>query len=243
VNLWVLAGTSFLASAVEFVEAATIVMAVGYAQSWRAAAAGAAAATLALAAAVALFGQLFASAASLQRVELVIGPFLVLFGGAWLRKAVLRYAGRKAMHDEAAAFEREMESLRTGNERGGFVVAFQGVFVEGLEVAVIVVTFSASRAGAIAWSVAGAAAALVAVALAAIALRKPFSRVPENTMKALVGTMLLSLGTLWTGEGLGLRWWGGDAALLPIAAAYVLLAGSATLALRATAKRERRPGS
>lgn len=235
-NGWVLAGTTFLASSVEFVEAATIVLAVGYAQGWRAAIGGSVCATIALGAIVALFGPLIANATSLHRIELVAGPFLVLFGIGWLRKAVRRFAGRKALRDEQANYDREVARLQAaGERRAGFAAAFQGVFVEGLEVAVIVVTFSATRSGALGWSLGGALLAFAIVTLAAIALRKPFARVPENAMKALVGVMLFALGTFWTGEGLGIVWWFGDATLFAIAAACAVVAAAATGALRAKA--------
>ena len=221
---WVLAGTTFLASAVEFVEAATIVLAVAVTQGWRPAINGTLAATAALAVLVALLGPLLARAATVERIELVVGPFLVLFGIAWLRKAVWRYAGRKALHDETAIFEREVNTLRTRDAHHGFAVAFQGVFVEGLEVAVIVVTFAASTPALTAWSTGGALAALLVVTIAAFALRAPFSRVPENSIKAVVGLMLLSLGTYWTGEGLHVTWWLGDATLFAFIALYALIA-------------------
>jgi Ca2+/H+ antiporter, TMEM165/GDT1 family len=231
VNGWALAGTTGVASAVEFVEAATIVMAVGYAQGWRAALGGAVAASLALAAIVALLGPLFANVATLQRIELLIGPFLLLFGFSWLRKAVLRYAGRMPMRDESAIYERQVARLSAGGA-AGFAVSFQGVFVEGVEVAVIVVTFAASHTGALPWSVGGATAAFGAVLLAAIVLRKPFARVPENAMKALVGVMLLALGTFWTGEGLHVAWPLGDATLFAIAGLYAAASALAVAALR-----------
>jgi uncharacterized membrane protein len=223
-SLALLALTTFLASAVEMVEAATIVLAVGHTQGWRAALGGTLAASLALVALIVLFGGWLANAAALRGVELVAGPFLVLFGMAWLRKAIWRYAGLKAMHDEAAIYEREVAMLESESERrAGFAVAFQGVFVEGLEVAVIVVTFAASRAEGLLWAAAGAAAAFVVVAALAVVLRKPFARVPENAMKGMVGVMLLSLGTFWIGEGLGLTWWAGDVTLFLIAGIYLAL--------------------
>ena len=229
-NGWILAGTTFLASSVEFVEAATIVLAVGYAPGWRAAFGGACAAAVALAAIVGVFGPLLANAASLTRLQLVVGPFLILFGIGWLRKAVWRFAGRKSLRDEAAIYDREVARLRADREhRLGLAVAFQGVFVEGLEVAVIVVTFGAAGAAALTWAAGGAAFALVAVVAAAVALHKPFARVPENAMKALVGVMLLALGTFWTGEALGVAWWAGDATLFLLGGAYALTAWAAVL--------------
>ncbi len=231
-NPWILAGTTFLASAVEFVEAATIVLAVGITQGWRAAVNGTIAATLALVALVAIFGPLLSRAATVQRIEIVVGPLLVLFGIAWLRKAVWRYAGRKALHDETQIFEREVAQLRRRDEREAFFVAFQGVFVEGLEVAVIVVTFAASTPKFVAWSAGGAAAALVIVAAAAFLLRAPFARVPENLIKSVVGLMLLSLGTFWTGEGLGVVWWLGDTTLFAFIATYAAVAALLVVIMR-----------
>jgi len=224
VHLWILAGTCAIASTVEFVEAATIVLAVGFTQGWRAALSGTLWATLALGLLVGLFGPLLANLASVHHIEVFVGPFLIVYGIGWLRKAVWRYSGRKALRDEQANYDREVTRLRADREhRMGFATAFQGVFVEGLEVAVIVVTFAASRPGSIAWAAGGAAVALAAVLVAAIALHKPFSRVPENALKATVGIMLLSLGTLWAGEGLGLTWWLGDSTLFALVPFYLLI--------------------
>lgn len=232
-NPWVLAFTTFAASAVEFVEAATIVLAVGVTQGWRAATGGSVLATLALLALVAAGSPILANAGSLDRLELFAGPFLMLFGIAWLRKAIWRYAGRKPMHDENAIFAREVEALRRRDERAGFAVAFQGVFVEGLEVAVIVVTFAASAPALIAWSSGGALLALAVVAAFAIVLHEPFSRVPENVLKSVVGVMLLSLGTLWTGEGLHVSWPYGDAMLALFVACACALAAVLAAVVRA----------
>lgn len=228
---WVLGGTTFLASAVECVEAATIVLAVGYAQGWRAALLGATLATAALASIVALFGPVLAHAGALAKIQLVAGPFLIVFGFVWLRKAVLRFAGRLRLRDERAAFERETARLHAGGA-AGLAVAFQGVFVEGLEIVVIVVTFGAASLSALAWSAGGAGAAFAVVAAAAVALHKPLARVPENAMKALVGVMLASVGTFWSGEALGFAWFAGDATLFIIAVAYAAAAAIAVALLR-----------
>jgi Ca2+/H+ antiporter, TMEM165/GDT1 family len=219
----VLAGTTFVASAVEFVEAATIVLAVAVTHGGRAAASGALVAVLALATLVGAGLPLLQDATSLKNIELVVGPFLVLFGIAWLRKAIWRYAGRTSTHQETEIFAREVERLRGEGIATGFAVSFQGVFVEGLEVAVIVVTFSAAAPALLAWSIGGAMLALAIVATAGVALREPFSRVPENLLKAVVGVMLLSLGTYWTGEGLHFTWWLGDATFFAFAAGFAAL--------------------
>ncbi|MHB8148055.1 MAG: COG4280 domain-containing protein [Vulcanimicrobiaceae bacterium] len=232
-NLWILAGTCAVASTVEFVEAATIVLAVGFTQGWRAALGGALWASVALGVLVALFGPLLANIASVHRIEVFVGPFLIVYGIGWLRKAVWRYSGRKALRDEQANYDREITRLRADREHHlGFATAFQGVFTEGLEVAVIVVTFAASRPNSIAWAAGGAAVAFAAVLMAAIALHKPFSRVPENALKATVGVMLLSLGTLWAGEGLGLTWWLGDSTLFALIALYLVISVALVAATR-----------
>jgi Ca2+/H+ antiporter, TMEM165/GDT1 family len=223
---FVLAGTTFVASAVEFVEAATIVLAVSVTHGWRTALGGAAVAALVLAVFVGAGSPLLASAVSLQHIELLVGPFLILFGIAWLRKAVWRYAGRKALHDQTRIYERQLAHLRGEGAGAGFAASFQGVLVEGLEVAVIVVTFAASAPALVAWSIGGALAAFAIVAIGAFALRAPFSRVPENLLKAVVGVMLLSLGTFWTGEGLHIVWPLGDATLFAFVAGYVVLSAA-----------------
>lgn len=222
-NELVLGATAFVACAVEMVEAATIVLAVGVAHR-RAAAYGTIGAVVALATLIALFGPLMTREAVVQRVELVAGPLVVLLGIAWLRKAIWRYAGRKAMRDEDAAYAREVTKLRNSDETHAMAAAFSGVFVEGLEVVIIVVAFAAGNADALKPAAAGALLALIAVTIAAWMLRKPFSAVPENLLKFIVGTMLLSIGTFWTGEAFGVGWWLGDATLGVIAIAYLIVA-------------------
>lgn len=229
---WVAAGTTFLASALEFVEAATIVLAVGYTVGWRAALRGTAWALVALLVLTAVLGPALIRYVPLNALKIAIGVFLILFGYTWLRKAIWRYSGRKAMRNEQTAYEAEVAELHAHHDeqRFGFATAFNGVLLEGLEVAVIVVTFSAGRAGAFAWAAGGALAAGILVLVAALILRHPFSRVPENAMGFIVGIMLLSFGTFWSGEGLGLQWWAGEATLAWIVAAY-LAAAFALIAL------------
>ncbi len=237
-NGWTLAGTSFLASAVEAVEALTIVLAVGVTRSWPIALRGTAFALLVLALIVAVFGPLL-HLVPIDQLKLVVGIVLTLFGLAWLRKAILRYTGRKALKDEEAAFAREVSALRAAEEAQadqiGLVTAFKAVLIEGLEVAIIVVTFGAASTAALGWSAAGAVAAVLLVIALGLALKQPASRVPENAMKFVVGIMLTSFGTFWTGEGLGIAWWGADLSLLLLAAFY--LAVSAALVAAARARR------
>jgi uncharacterized membrane protein len=223
-NGWVAAGTTFIASGLEFVEAATIVLAVGYTAGWRVALSATAWAIGALVVITGLLGPALIRWVALNDLKIGIGIFLTLFGYTWLRKAIWRYAGRKAMRDEEAAFEAGIADLRKHEHRYAFATAFNGVLLEGLEVAVIVLTFSAARAGTFLSAAAGALAAAAIVAGAAVLLRHPFSRVPENAMGFIVGIMLLSFGTFWSGEGLGLHWWQGEGTLLWIVGFYLACA-------------------
>ena len=211
--------STFLASAVEMVEALTIVLAAGTARDWRSALYGVGAATVVLAAIVAALGPAL-TVIPLHDLRLVVGGLLLVFGLQWLRKAILRASGFKELHDEAAIFARELEEAleagrveRAGMDWYGFTLAFKGVLLEGLEVAFIVVTFGSTQ-GSIALATIGAAAALVLVAGVGIAVRAPLARVPENTMKFAVGIMLTSFGIFWAGEGAGAHWPGADASLL-----------------------------
>jgi len=218
-----LAGTAFVASAVEAVEAVTIVLAVGYTQGWAPALRGAAWACAALTAIILITGPALVHFVPLGALQLAIGLFLVLFGFTWLRKAIWRACGRKAPRDESAIFARRVETLKDSREqRLGFVTSFNGVLVEGLEIAVIVITLGAAATAGFAWASIGAAAAALVVIGVAVVLRRPFSRVPENLMKFVVGIMLLSFGTYWTGEGLGITWPLGDGTLLVIIALNIL---------------------
>jgi uncharacterized membrane protein len=234
----------FLACAVEAVEALTIVLAVGTARSWRSALAGVGAATLALAAVVAALGTALTSL-PLDELRVLIGVLLLLFGLQWLRKAVLRAAGLKALHDERQAYEHESEAALAAQRPPGafdaysFAVSFKGVLLEGLEVALIVVTFGANQ-HRVALAAAAAGVAVAVVIAAGFAVRAPLARVPENTMKFTVGVMLCSFGIFWAAEGAGASWPGGDASLLGIIP--VLLGGSVltVLALRRGAARQLR---
>jgi uncharacterized membrane protein len=235
VHLWALVTTAFLASAVEAIEAVTIVLAVGYAQGWRIALTGAAYASIALGAMVGIGGPAILHFVPIRIIRIVIGLFLLWFGYGWLRKAVLRYAGRIPLRDEFAAFEREFATLRNTREHGaGLATAFNGVFLEGLEVAIIVVTVGSASSAALLAAAAGALAAFVLVVIAAILVRQPFGRIPENTMKFVVGVMLVTFGTFWLGEGLGITWQLGDAMLPILAAGYAGLALLISLLLKFT---------
>ena len=236
---WGLSLSVFLASAVECVEALTIVLAVGVSRGWRSSLAGVGAALLALSVLVLALGAGL-GALPIGLVQVVVGALLLLFGFQWLRKAVLREAGLKAMRDEAVAFSNELEAARAAERPPGswdaysFAIAFKGVLLEGFEVALIVVTLGASRHEIPLAAAAAGVAALVVLA-AGLAVRHPLARVPENTLKYAVGVMLSSFGVFWSVEGLGGSWPGGDA-MLP-AIVLVVLGGSllAVRRLRATA--------
>jgi len=217
VTLVVGAVPAFLASLVEFVEALTIVLAVGVSRSWRAALSGAVVATTALVALVIGFGPTLLDRVDERVLLLVIGVLLLLFGARWLRKAILRAAGYIPLHDEAAAFDAEVSTLgRAGGARrfdwAGFAVSFKGVFLEGIEVAFIVLSLGATGSG-YGVPAAGALAALLLVVAAGVSLRRPLTRIPENALKFAVGAMLVTFGVFWTAEGLGVEWTGGAAAL------------------------------
>src|SRR5439155_18253977 len=203
--------SAFLASAVEFVEALTIVLAAGLARGWRSSLAGLGAAAVVLAVVTAALGPAL-TVIPLQALRLVVGALLLVFGLQWLRKAILRASGLKALHDEDAIFARELaeagtaaRSERAGIDAYGFTLAFKGVLLEGLEVAFIVLTFGSTQ-GSIPLAAGGAAVALVLVAGIGVAVRAPLARVPENTLKFAVGVMLTTFGIFWAAEGAGAHW-------------------------------------
>jgi len=221
-----LVGSAFLASAVEFVEALTIVLASGITRGWRSSLTGLAAATVALAAIVALLGPAL-TLIPIDVLRLVVGGILLAFGLQWLRKAILRASGYKSLHDEAAIFAEETAEARAAahEERAGldwygFTLSFKGVLLEGLEVAFIVLTFGSTQ-GSIPLAALGAGIALVLVAVVGVLVRAPLTRVPENTMKFAVGAMLTTFGTFWAAEGAGAHWPGDDASL-PFVLAFVV---------------------
>jgi uncharacterized membrane protein len=243
-----LALSVFVACAVEAVEALTIVLAVGTTRSWSSALYGTGAAVVALAAVVAALGPAL-TALPLDTLRLVVGALLLMFGLQWLRKAVLRAAGLKALHDEEAAFEAETAAARAAGEvrRDGidgyaFLISFKGVLLEGLEVAVIVLTFGANQ-HRIGLAAAAAGVAVGLIVLAGVAARAPLARVPENAMKFSVGVMLTSFGTFWGAEGAGASWPGGDAALLAIVPGLALAALAMAAWLRGASAGERGPAA
>lgn len=237
---WAHAGTAvsaaFLASLVEFVEALTIVLAVGTIRGWRSALLGAVSGVGVLTVLSALFGS------SLQRVPLhtlqfVIGVLLLLFGMRWLRKAILRSAGVIGLHDEAAIYARETADLqqrspkpRTQTDFGAAATSFKAVMLEGLEVIFIVIATGAG--GMLVPAAAGAAAAGVLVIIVGFILRRPLAQVPENLLKFAVGILLSAFGVFWVGEGLSFPWWGEDLALLALIAGFLAISALAVVVAR-----------
>jgi len=220
--------TVFVACAVEAVEALTIVLAAGLTREWRSTWQGVAAALVVLAAIVAVLGPTI-TLLPLTALRLVVGALLAIFGLQWLRKAILRASGFKALHDEEQAYEEETAAAlgagtvdRDHFDPYSFTVAFKGVLLEGLEVVFIVLTFGASQHN-LGAAVIGAVAAVVLVTLTGIAVKAPLARVPENWMKFGVGVMLTSFGTFWGAEGAGADWPGGDAALLVLVPVVALV--------------------
>ncbi len=222
-----LVSATFVASAVEMVEALTIVLAIGLSREWRSTLIGVGVALLCLAVIVAVVGQSL-TMIPIDALRLVVGTLLLIFGLQWLRKAILRASGYKALHDDEAIYLRERaEALAAGKQtRAGldwyaFTLAFKGVFLEGLEVVFIVVTFGASM-GDLGLATAGAVAAAFVVGIAGVIVHRPLSRVPENALKFGVGAVLTTFGVFWSGEGVGVEWPGGELAILIMLALVVL---------------------
>jgi uncharacterized membrane protein len=233
--------SAFLASAVEMVEALTIVLAAGLTRGWRSSLIGVGAATLSLAVVIAALGPAL-TLIPINTLRLVVGGLLLTFGLQWLRKAILRAGGYKPLHDEDAIFAKQIREAETAprDERAGidwygFTLSFKGVFLEGLEVAFIVLTFGSTQKN-IPLAAVGAAAAVVLVGIVGVLARSPLARVPENTLKFTVGVMLTTFGIFWGAEGAGANWPGSDAAILGVLA-FVLLLSLAIVTLL----RRRRP--
>jgi uncharacterized membrane protein len=241
---WLHASTAFvaafLASLVECVEALTIVLAVGTTRGWRPALLGAGASAIFLVILVAIFGPALGRV-PIATLQLIVGILLLLFGIRWLRKAILRAAGVIATHDEAKIYEKETAlmresgsaSPRTSFDTIAFLACFKAVALEGLEISFTVIAIGAG--GSLLVASLGAALAAVLVILLGVALHRPLSRVPENTLKFAVGIMLTAFGVFWIGEGLGFPWPGEDLALLAMIAALLLFSALGVSLARARA--------
>jgi uncharacterized membrane protein len=230
--------TVFIACVVEAVEALTIVLAAGITREWKSTFQGMAVALVVLAVITAAVGPAI-SYLPLTALRVAVGALLLVFGLQWLRKAVLRATGYKALHDEASAYLREVaaaesatkEAKRGVNDWYSFTLAFKGVLLEGLEVVFIVITFGDNQKN-IGAAVIGAAAAIIVVTVTGIAVKAPLTKVPENWMKFAVGVMLTSFGTFWGAEGAGVAWPGNDAALLVLVPVVALVSAACIFWLR-----------
>ena len=237
---------AFLASLVEFVEALTVVLAVGTVRGWRSALTGAGLALLTLAILVIALGPALARI-PLAAVQLVVGTLLLLFGLRWLRKAILRAAGIVALHDETAAYAAETDLLShsprhflAGWDTVAVTASFKIVMLEGIEVVFIVIAIGAVS-GLLVPAGIGAGAALLLVIALGVVLHRPLARIPENALKFLVGVLLSAFGAFWVGEGAGLDWPGADWSILGLIAAFLALALSMVALCRARGVSVERP--
>jgi uncharacterized membrane protein len=195
--------TTFLASSVEAIEMVIIVLGVGAARGWRSALIGAAAGFALLAVIVAVLNVALA-AIPIGPLRVVVGALLLLFGLQWYRKGIARVAARGL----AGVGEEEVDDddvPASGIDWVAFVLSFKGVLLEGLEIALIVVSFGLA-AGQLGLSVVGAAAAVVVIGAAGFALKGFVTRIPRSLLQLIVGTLLTSFGTFWSLEGLGVSW-------------------------------------
>ena len=229
---------SFAASAVEFVEALTIILAVGVTRGWRAPLIGTLAAVVTLAVVIATLGVAIVTLVPEHALKVVIGALLLLFGLRWLRKAILRFVGIVAIHDEELIYQRELAALRAqGKQRTEFdkigaIVAYKAVLLEGTEVAFIVIAFGAGGPSALNAAILGAILAGIFVIALGIALKAPLTMVPENWLKFGVGAILSTFGVFWFSEGLGAQWPGDALSILPILAIFLAASYLATRFLR-----------
>jgi uncharacterized membrane protein len=238
-ELLLAAAPAFLASLVEAVEALTIVLAVGVTRQWRGALYGVGAALVTLTVLVAIFGTAIVLFVPIDVLRVVIGTLLLIYGLQWTVKSILRGSGAKALHDEDRIYAEQVGRLRdeppvpaTGLDGISFTVAFKGVLLEGLEVAFIVITFGTS-AGQLGPAAFGALAAVLLVVVVGVAINRPLARVPENALKFVVGMMLITFGTFWAGEGIGIEWPAGDLTIVILLAIYVAAALAGTRRARA----------
>jgi uncharacterized membrane protein len=247
-QLWTATLPAFLASLVEFVEALTVVLAVGITRGWRSAILGTLAAVAVLGLLVVLFGPLLARF-PIAWLQIAVGCLLILFGMRWLRKAILRAGGVIDMRDESSTFDQQKRDLEAADARSGqgldavgFLTSFKAVTLEGFEVVFIVIAVGAT-ANALVPASLGAAAAGVLVVVAGIALQRPLSLVPENALKFAVGVLLASFGTFWFGQGSGMKWIGADIAIVGLIVGYTLTSFLAIALCRRLQSRPATPAS
>lgn len=232
---------SFLASLVECVEALTVVLAVGSIRGWRSALVGSATALGVILVLIAGLGRAL-TRVPLHLLQLVVGVLLLLFGLRWLRKAILRAAGKIPLHDEAAAFAKNAATLKNaapthGWDRLAFSTAFNITMLEGTEVVFIVIAIGAGGVGLLLPASLGAAAALIVVVALGFVVHRPLAKVPENTLKFIVGVLLSAFGTFWVGEGANFLWPGEDWSILGLVLGYLLLAIASVALCRGASSR------
>lgn len=235
----------FLASAVEMVEALTIVLATGATRGWRSAIEGSAAGVALLAVLVGVVGVPLVRYVPIATLRVVIGALLLVLGLSWLRKAILRASGHRALHDEDRVYAETVASLEdTRSQRSGkalrrdavgFVVSFKAVLLEGMEVVLIVLSLGAS-ANRLGLAAASAAVAVLVIGAAGVLVARQLSAIPENTMKLAVGIMLTSFGVFWIAEGMGLHWPGSDLAVPVLVAGFLAVTGVAVAGMRSLAR-------
>lgn len=233
----------FLGSAVEGVEALTIIVAAGVTRGWRSALEGMAVALGVLLVLVGALGPALVHFVPIDVLRAVVGVLLLNFGLQWLRKAVLRAVGLKAKHDEDLIYKKQVAALAEGataaqrrraeRDPAGFLVSFKGTFLEGLEVAIIVIGLGGGS-HELGWASAAAGAAILVVAGVGVVVARHLAGVPENAMKTVVGLMLVSFGTFWTGEGLKVRWAGNDLAILYLLGVYAVVTWLLVQAVKAS---------
>src|ERR1700730_5974516 len=226
---WAIVIAAFLAASVEFVEAFTLVLVAGITVNWRSSIVGALAAVATLAVIIATLGVALVTFIPIGVLRFVIGFLLLLFGLKWLKNAIQCYGGLKFLHDEEAIYAANLTQARARGEAVGtrldpfgVVLSYKSVLLEGLEVSVIVIAFGSSGSSGIGMAAIGAAAAGVLVILVGALVRAPLQKIPENTLKFIVGIMLTTFGTFWSGESFGITWPFSDLFLLLLAALYLV---------------------
>jgi uncharacterized membrane protein len=241
----VLVLSAFLACAVEAVEALTVILAVGVTRGWRSALIATLTASVSLVALVVVLGPAL-SRVPLGWLRITVGSLLLVFGIGWLRKAILRASGYKALRDEAALYQKQLQNAQRADGSAGhsmdwygFALVFKAVFLEGLEVAFIVLTFGTAQ-GSIRLATLGAALAVILVGAVGIVLHRPLARVPENAMKFSVGLMISTFGIFWSSEGVGVAWPGEDLSIFGILA-FMTLTSLCLVAILRKAHRARSP--
>lgn len=222
--------TAFAGTLVEFIEALTIVLAVGTTRGWRGALGGAGLATGFLLLLLAGLGSGI-TRIPLQPLRVALGALTLLFGMRWLRKAMLRSAGVIPLRDERAAYGRQLAASASGPrrtlwDRDALGTTFRVTVIEGVEAIFIVLATGAAAPGAMAPAVIGAAAALFLVCLLGVLLRRPIAAIPDNPLKLGIGICLCALATFWLGEGEALSWPGGDWSLPGLLAGFALAAAT-----------------